>query len=166
MNDNVVRLPSARPTQRSVQGTLALQLLPDLDRPAHVPPARPHDAVTVDEQARRRLDAFAAAYLRAAVEVAMGNRPAGQLLRHTSDKVMDDLRQRALALRSVSARPHAPWQPPSSVRPQVMSVRTSMVRADAAEASAHVRYGSRSRAIAARFEVVRGRWQCVVLQFS
>jgi hypothetical protein len=41
-----------------------------------------------------------------------------------------------------------------------------MVRVDAAEACAHVRYGRRSRALAARFEVVRGRWQCVTLQFS
>ena len=41
-----------------------------------------------------------------------------------------------------------------------------MVRDDAVEASAHVRYGRRSRAVAARFEVVRDRWQCVALTFG
>jgi hypothetical protein len=29
-----------------------------------------------------------------------------------------------------------------------------------------VRYGRRSRAVAARFEIVRERWQCVALQIG
>jgi hypothetical protein len=40
------------------------------------------------------------------------------------------------------------------------------VRDDALEACVHVRYGRRSRAVAARFELVRGRWQCVALEFA
>jgi hypothetical protein len=41
-----------------------------------------------------------------------------------------------------------------------------LIRPDAVEASAHVRYGRRSRAVAARFEVVRDRWQCVALTWG
>ena len=55
---------------------------------------------------------------------------------------------------------------PNPARPVVVGVRTALVRDDAVEASAHVRYGRRSRAVAARFEVVRERWQCVAIQFG
>ncbi|MGN0064095.1 MAG: Rv3235 family protein [Nocardioides sp.] len=168
MNDNIVQIRRATPSgARSVQGTLALDLLPELDRPTFTPPARPHDVVPVAEEARRRLDAFAAAYLRAAVEVAIGNRPVAQMLRHTSEEVLEDLGRRAVVVRraaGISEAHHG--RSPAAVRPQVVSVRTSMVRPDAAEASAHVRYGLRSRAVAARFEVVRGRWQCTALEFA
>ena len=50
---------------------------------------------------------------------------------------------------------------PNPARPVVVGVRTALIRSDAVEASAHVRYGRRSRAVAARFEIVRDRWQCV-----
>jgi hypothetical protein len=48
----------------------------------------------------------------------------------------------------------------------VVGVRTALIRSDAVEASAHVRYGRRSRAVAARFEVVRDRWQCVAITWG
>jgi hypothetical protein len=35
-----------------------------------------------------------------------------------------------------------------------------------AEVSLHVRYGQRSRAVAARFELIRDRWQISALEFA
>ena len=52
------------------------------------------------------------------------------------------------------------------VRPQVVAVHTCFVSADVAEVSAHVRYGRRSRAVAARFERRRDRWVCCALEFA
>jgi rhodanese-related sulfurtransferase len=37
---------------------------------------------------------------------------------------------------------------------------------EVAEVSVHVRYGQRSRAIAARLELAGGRWQCTALQLG
>ena len=53
-----------------------------------------------------------------------------------------------------------------SVRPQVLRVHTCFVAGDAAEVSAHVRYGQRSRALAIRFELRGDRWLCVALEFA
>jgi hypothetical protein len=39
-------------------------------------------------------------------------------------------------------------------------------RADAVEVAIHLKYGDRSRALAARFERVEQRWVCVALDFS
>src|SRR6187431_2778380 len=52
------------------------------------------------------------------------------------------------------------------VRPQVRSVHTWFVTPRVAETSIHVRYGERSRAVAARFEQRRGRWLCSALDFA
>jgi len=167
MTDNIVhlhRVVTAGAT--SVQGTLALDLLPVLEPPTFTEPGRPLDVVEVGVQARRRLDAFVSAYLRAAVEVSVGDRPAQQMLRHSSREVLDDLRRRAALVRRAAGVAAHRGRGPGAVRPTIVSVRSSMVRVDAAEACAHVRHGDRSRAIAARFEVVRGRWQCVELEFA
>jgi rhodanese-related sulfurtransferase len=53
-----------------------------------------------------------------------------------------------------------------TVRPQVRSVHVFHPTPDSAEVSVHVRHGQRSRAIAARLELTRGRWQCTVLQLG
>lgn len=154
-------------TLASVQGTLALDLLPQLapPTPEHVP-ARPGDIVRDDEGVRQRVDRFVAAYLQAAVEIAIGDRPPAQLLRHSTHEVHQNLARRALLVRTAAGTSPLSGRGRGAVRPVVVGTRTSLVREDALEASAHVRHGQRSRAVAARFEVVRGRWQCVALEFA
>ena len=139
----------------SYQGTLALDLEPSRDPGLHLVVASRHDEV---EQWARR-------FAQAAVEIVGGDRPASQLLRWTTGEVYADLHRRAvLVARAAGQRPGAGRLLP--VRPQVLSVHTAFVTESAAEASIHVRYGERSRAVAARFEQRRVRWLCTALDFA
>ncbi len=137
-------------------------------RPARAgssPGRRSGDVVTIDQQARGRLEQWAHRYAQAAVEIVGGDRPVSQLLRWTTPRVYEDLQRRAqLVARAVGQR--AGQGRVQAIRPQVVGVRTCFVAGDAAEVSAHVRYGRRSRALALRFEVISDRWQCVALDFA
>jgi uncharacterized protein DUF6459 len=141
----------------SVQGTLALDL-----SPRHAPPELPDP---VERHQRGRLEQWVHRYVQAAVEIVGGDRPASQLLRWTSGAVYADLHRRALLV--ARAGGHQPGvgrvQP---VRPHVESVHTSLVGPAVAEASARVRYGARSRALALRFEKRGDRWLCTALEFA
>ena len=125
--------------------------------------AHASDLVAVERDQRSRVDAFVGRYLQALVEIASGDRPVTQVLRHTVPEVYDELA--AVPARSAAAGGLTPGRArrPNPTRPVVIGVRTALIRGDALEVSAHVRYGRRSRAVAARFEVVRGRWQCVAI---
>lgn len=162
-----LRTPSAGHPMASVQGALALDLTPRTAPPRpRLRSTRAFDLVAVEQAARRQVDAFIGRYLQAAVEIAAGDRPVSQVLRHTVPEVYDDLGERA---RAVGAAAHlAPGQVRGAnpARPVVVGVRTALIRCDAVEASAHVRYGRRSRAVAARFEIVRDRWQCVAISWG
>lgn len=163
------RLPVA-----SVQGALALDLRQQLDPPpvsvlaegAH--PTRTHGATVTDLPRPAALDQWARRYLQAVIDIVAGDRPAAQLVRWTSPAVMNDLTRRAQLI--ARAGGHTPGlgriRGSSAVRPQLRSLRTCVVHPDAAEVSAHVRYGERSRALAARFERRRARWVCVALEFA
>lgn len=170
---SVVPLAGRRPTspvREAVQGTLALDLAPVLDPPA---PARPRtdpavsgpgaDVVPVDLRRRRRLESWAHRYVQAAVEIAGGDRPASQLLRWTAAPVHTDLARRGHLVARASVRGGGRCD---VVRPQVRSVHAGFVAHDVAEVSAHVRYGRRSRAVAARFELRAERWVCTALEFA
>jgi hypothetical protein len=152
----------------SVQGTLALDLGPPLDPPEpelrhrH---AAPVDVVRVDLVQRRHFEQHAARIGAAVVEIVGGDRPVSQLLRWTTPEVYQDLSRRArLVARSVGARPGSGGV--QSVRPQLVGTHTSFVSEHCAEVSLHVRYGDRSRAVAARFELIRDRWQVSALEFA
>lgn len=148
----------------SVQGSLALDLVPRTAPPRPRPRlARTNDLVPVDGAERGQVDAMVARYLAAVVEIAAGDRPVTQVLRHTLPEVYDDLADRARAVVAASGTAPGQARGPNPARPVVVGVRTALIRTDAVEASAHVRYGRRSRALAGRFEVVRERWQCVAL---
>lgn len=150
----------------SVQGALALDLTPRTAPPRpRLRSTRSFDLVAVERVARGQVDAFVGRYLQAVVEIAAGDRPVGQVLRHTVPGVYDDLGARVRTVSAV-AGPAGPGRGPNPARPVVIGVRTALIRSDAVEASAHVRYGRRSRAVAARFEIVRDRWQCVALTFG
>ena len=159
-----IRVPVA-----SVQGTLALDL-----SPRQAPPDVPDrayqqravaDVVPIDPHQRGRLEKWVHRFVQATVEIVGGDRPASQLLRWTSGPVYVDLHRRALLV--ARAGGHQPGvgrvQP---VRPQVVSVHTSLVSAEVAEASARIRYGGRSRALALRFERRQDRWICTALEFA
>jgi hypothetical protein len=166
---DVVELPVAPPTPvASVQGTLALDLGPRLDVPDPGPSGRPGvglDVVPVDLVHRRRFEQHAARIGAAVVEIVGGDRPVSQLLRWTTPEVYQDLARRAhLVAAAVGRRPGSGGV--QSVRPHLVAAHTSFVSERCAEVSLHVRYGERSRAVAARFELIRDRWQVSALEFA
>jgi hypothetical protein len=167
-HEKVVPLRPPAPVA-SVQGTLALDLFARVDPPEVAPaPCRlGGDVVPLDRSLRGRLEQWARRYAQAAVEIVGGDRPVTQLLRWTARDVYQDLARRALLVARASAgRRSADPDDPLAVRPQVMGVRTCVVRHDVAEVSAHVRYGRRSRAVALRFELRQDRWICTALDFA
>ena len=137
------------------QGVLPLELdrTPDL-------PGRPSLRLVTGEE--RELDAFAARFAQAVVEVIGGDRGVHQLMRWTTEGVYADLLHRSHALHRTTPGD----QRLRRVRATVRSVHLSRPQEDAAELSIHVRHGHRSRAIAARIERIEGRWRCSVLQFG
>lgn len=166
---NVVRLAPAAPAARvaSVQGTLALSLQPRQEPPK----VHPHrlgsgaDVVRMDGRARRDVESWSCRFAQAAVEIVGGDRPAAQLLRWTSAEVYADLSRRAQLV--ARAGGHEPGQSRvQPVRPRVVGVRACFVDSNIVEAGLHVRYGQRSRAVAARFERRDGRWICTALEFA
>ena len=145
----------------SVQGTLALDL--GLPRPAPAAPAVPELRVLEGgARERREVQAWAARFAQATVEVLGGDRPVAQLLRWTTARVYQDLDRRVRILARTAPAP----QRLRTVRPQVRSVHVFQPLPETAEVSVHVRHGHRSRAIAARLEQRNGRWTCVALQLG
>ena len=153
----------------STQGTLALDLVPRHEPPAHGPSG--HDltgvarVVPIDARRRGSAEAWAHRFAQAAVEIVGGDRPASQLLRWATAPVYADLDRRAVLV--ARAGGHVPGQRRvQPVRPRVLSVHTCFVSDEAVEAAVHVRYGERSRAVAARFEARGERWLCTALDFA
>lgn len=168
----------------SVQGTLALDLQPrqdppDLRRHAGL---RAADVIDLNSRARGQAERWVHRYVQAAVEIVGGDRPVSQLLRWSSRDVFEDLDRRARLV--AHAGRHQPGQGRvQPVRPRVQGVRTCFLSHDVVEVSVHVRYGERSRALAARFERLSARstgrwlglepehpgerrWCCTALEFA
>jgi hypothetical protein len=139
----------------SVQGTLAL----DYDHGVRAVPSPDLRLVT---GGRAELEAFAHRFARAVVEVVGGDRGPSQLLRWTSESVYAELQHRAAVLTRTTPGDRRVRR----LRCQVRSVHLFCPSPDAAEISVHVRHGERSRAIAARVELVAGRWCCTALEFG
>lgn len=154
----------------SVQGTLALDLHslppsppgpPAAPPPTGEPPA--HLALApAPGQGGDEVRAWARRFAQATVEVIGGDRPVTQLLRWTTPRVYQDLARRVQIMAQTRSAP----QRRSTIRPQVLSVHVFQPRATCVEVSAHVRYGLRSRALAARMERRRGTWTCTVLELG
>ena len=156
----------------TTQGTLALDLTPDLE-PLPLPPSvhgtvsRGADVVPIDVILRRHLETWSRRYAQAVVEIVGGDRPVSQLVRWTSPDVFVELTRRAqvVSRAGVHQAGHGRGRRPV-VRAVVQSARTSFTSAGVAEVAVHVRYGERSRAIAARFEQAQNRWICTALEFA
>lgn len=162
-------VPLHRPSPvASIQGTLALDLEPRFDPPepgpdGHHPAA---DVISIETPLRRGLERWAGRYLQAAVEIVGGDRPVSQLLRWSTREVFTDLERRA-QLVARAGRHQAGQARVQPVRPRVVSVHTCFLTRSRVEVSAHVRYGDRSRAVAARFVLTTDqRWCCTALEFA
>ena len=185
---SVSRLSPARvPEQRgappeAVQGTRALDLdcrpVPG-DRPVPLPPAplvavdaRPAGAGgagggnggggALEDDSTAEVRVWAHRFAQAVVEVTGGDRPLTQLLRWVSGSVYADLSRRV----AVMARTRNAPVRRRTIRAQVRSVHVCQPSPRCAEVSVHVRYGQRSRALAARLERRRGVWKCTVLELG
>lgn len=143
----------------AVEGALALDL-----GPVHTAPVTPELRVLQGGGSRehREVQAWAARFAQATVEVLGGDRPLAQLLRWTTARVYQDLDRRVRILARSAPAP----QRLRTIRPQVRSVHVFQPEPGTAEVSVHVRHGQRSRAIAARLERRHGRWTCVALQLG
>ena len=160
----VVPLPAPRTPGvpvAEVQGTLALDLQPRQDPPQGLDA----EIVPIERGRHGDLSAWAGRFAQAAVEIIGGDRPVTQLLRWTSEEVYADLGRRAQLV--ARAGHHQPGQARvQPVRPKVAGVHVIPVSDGVAEVALRVRYGVRSRAIAARFEWVDERWICTALEFA
>ena len=156
------------PAPRYAQGTLAL----DLPEPSGTPLAPGPPQLTVPPGGRSRRagswpagipDAhdWAARFVQAIVEVIGGDRPLSQLVRWTSEAVYVDMSRRVKILGATTAASRG-----RASRPQVQAVHICQPQEEVAEVAAPIRHGVRSRAIAARLEVVQGRWLCTALQMA
>ncbi|HEX4189530.1 MAG TPA: Rv3235 family protein [Marmoricola sp.] len=151
--DNLART-AAVPIAAS-QGMLALDF-----GPAPEFPSRPNlRLVTGDEP---ELDGFATRFAQAVVEIIGGDRGVYQLMRWTTDEVYDDLQRRSNALQRTTPDDRRRRR----LRAQVRSVHLSRPQPDVAEISIHVRHGERSRAIAARIDLIERRWRCTAIEFG
>jgi len=166
----VAALPRRVPVSE-VQGTLALDVQPRQEPPATPAPtlADPSgdeaDIVPIDRTQRRELEAWVGRFGQAAVEIVGGDRPVTQLLRWTTAEVYEELQRRALLVGR--AGHHRPGQGRvQPVRPKVVSVHSFFLTPRVVETSIHVRYGERSRALAARFEAPDDRWVCTALDWA
>jgi hypothetical protein len=151
----------------SVQGTLALDLQPrhDPPEPDHTPGRAAADIISIELPLRRGIEQWSRRYAQAAVEIVGGDRPVTQLLRWSSRDVYLNLERRAQLV--ARAGRHQPGQGRvQPVRPKVLGVHTCFLSRQVVEVSVHVRYGERSRALAARFENTDRRWCCTALEFA
>jgi Family of unknown function (DUF6459) len=106
-------------------------------------------------------DGWAARFVQAVLEVLTGDRPITQLIRWTDEDVYDELSRR---LDVLQARRRG--VPVRSGRHQVATVHVWQVSEGRAEVAARVTNGRRSRAVAARLDLHRGRWVCTAIQFE
>jgi hypothetical protein len=153
-----------------VQGTLALDLMPRRELPEpHASGAPGADVVPIDLRRREQMEGWTARFAQAAVEIVGGDRPATQLLRWTSPQVYEELEQRAEYVARAGGHANAVGRV-QPVRPKIATVHTCFVEEGLVEAAVRIRYGARSRALAARFERVDdatgSRWVCTALQWS
>lgn len=162
--------PTAR-AQRPQRGTVTAPLRLALPAPRTSPEARGTrpgwDMTEVDPRLRGHVERWVERYAQAALEIVAGERPPSQLTRWTRTRVHQDLTRRAqLAIRATGrVHPGVARTAAGHPRAQVHSSRLSFLDQDTVEAAVLVRHGERSRALAARFEWLRGRWICTALEF-
>jgi len=116
--------------------------------------ARPTPADALPDPQR-----WAAQFVQAAVEVAAGQRPAGQLVRWTTEGVHARIARRS----QLAARQERAAGPS---RARVHSVRVCCPADSIVEACAVVSHRNRIRAVALRLEGLDGRWRVTALEIG
>lgn len=140
----------------AVQGMLPLEGLTGPSGPQQ-PPSRSRRAVPEFSDAELR--AITQQFCVGVSEVIYGERPANQLLRCTSERVYGDL-----AKRSAMAQSRRRMTQERVARTRLERVRFQRPSPKALEVCARLSQGSRNHALAARLELVNGRWICVALE--
>jgi hypothetical protein len=102
----------------------------------------------------------ASRFVQVVVDIVAGDRPCSQVIGVADAHVYELLTGHAVAARRLRARTER------RRRPRVVSVRVVCHRPGVAEVSARVCHGERSRALAARLEITRGRWICTALDIG
>ncbi len=155
--------PGSGGTPAYVQGTLALRF--ELPGGLSAVPEAPALRVVHEEDCPQAPPAqeWAGRFVQAVIEVISCQRPLTQLVRWTSESVYDEIATRK---ETVAAHLRDRQEPRRSSRHQVASVHVAHPGGDVAEVSARVRLGRRSRAIAARLDLHRGRWMCTAISFG
>lgn len=152
-----------RPAARVVRGlgTQATGTAPPARQQALPLDVRSGAAEEADAQELAAAEAkrWAAQFIQAALEVAAGARPGGQLARWATEDVCGALLRRGVL---TTARAHTARIP----RRTVVSSRASCPRPGVAEASAVITDGRRMRAVALRMESRQGRWRVTALQIG
>jgi uncharacterized protein DUF6459 len=107
------------------------------------------------------MEAWAAAFVQAVVEVIASDRPVTQLVRWTNRRVYTEIaeRQRRVAQHRTPAASR-------TTRHHVATVRVCRPGPDCAEVAARVTFGPRSRAVAARLDYRGDRWMCTAIDFG
>lgn len=143
-----------------MDGALALryQDVPEVQ----VAPARPVLRLVPTGPSLPDAQAWAPRLVQALAEVLAGDRPISQLVRFTDTVVFADVSRRVRVLGLTTTATARGAKERSAVR----SVHVFTPATEVAEVAAHVRYGDRSRAMALRLEVHRGRWICTALELG
>lgn len=155
--------------QRGVTPAPVVRLLPSPE-PDPLAPAAPGvtpgwDHVEIDPELRRMTGHWVERYVRTALEIVAGERPASHVTRHTKPSVHHDLTRRALLATRAGAGPRRPGIDDALPRATVRGLHLSFLSRGVVEASAVVRHGDTHRAVACRFEWLRDRWTCTALDF-
>ncbi|MBA3265450.1 MAG: hypothetical protein H0T14_03630 [Nocardioidaceae bacterium] len=149
--------------QRYVQGSLALVY--PLPNGLTAEPALTTLTVVKSRSSIETLipdpESWAARFLQAVVEVVSSDRPLSQLARWTNSDVFDEILRRQQLVAAHRNRAAA-----RSTRAQVATVHICQVSPETAEVAARVKAGQRSRALAAKLEYDRDRWQCTAIVFG
>ncbi len=152
--------PRRPPAIPMTEGALALryQEIPDLLQAPPPPLLRlvPTGPSVPDAQA------WATRIVQAVAEVLAGDRPIGQLIRFTDTFVFADLNRRVRILGLTTTATIRTAKERSAIR----SVHVTTPATEVAEVAAHIRCGTRSRAMALRLEVHRNRWICTALELG
>lgn len=141
-----------------VQGVLPLEGLADAPRAPEQTTSRRRPRCTL-EFTEAELRQIAQRFCVGAVEVIYGDRPVNQLLRCTSERVYSDL-----AKRSAMATSRRRMTTGRLAHARLARIRLQRPNPKAVEICARLRQGERNHALAARLELINGRWICVALE--
>lgn len=162
----IVRIepPLLTPTEPSeggvaVQGMLPLEGLAGPPRPPRPNPTARRRLRCTQEFTEAELRQIAQQFCVGVTEVIYGDRAVNQLLRCTSERVYTDL-----AKRSALAKSRRRMTSERVARARLERIRLQRPSAKAVEICARLRQGERNHALAARLELINGRWICVALE--